>query len=328
MTQEEANLSLNKVVKTSLLRMISVILLTAGAHLGMAVAQTESIPQSGASTASAVRHSSSEMLIGAGDLLQVTVYGTDFDRQVRVSDTGEISLPLLGTVKVGGLSIDEAEQFVGRELARKGYFTDPQVSIFDREYATQAISVLGEVQKPGIYPLPGSRTLFDAISAAGGTSEKAGNEVTITHRGHTDDPQVVPLSYVGDSSLHSNVKVLPGDTVVVARAGIVYVVGDVHKPSGIVMQNSQLTALQAIAMAEGTNPTASLNRSRLIRKTPQGLKEVPLPLKKILAAKAPDVDLQPNDILFVPNSAAKSAARRSVEAIVQTATGVAIYRPY
>jgi len=269
------------------------------------------------------------MLIGGGDLLQVTVYGTDFDRQVRVTDTGEISLPLLGTVKVGGLSIEQAEQSVGRELERRGYFTDPQVAIFDREYATQAISVLGEVQKPGIYPLPGARTLFDAISAAGGTTEKAGNEVTIAHRGHTDKPQVVPLSYVGDSSVHSNVKVLPGDTVVVARAGIVYVVGDVRKPSGIVMQNSQLTALQAIAMAEGTNPTAALNRSKLIRKTPQGgLNEVPLPLKKILAAKAPDVNLQPNDILFVPSSAAKSAARRSVEAIVQTATGLAIYRPY
>ena len=268
------------------------------------------------------------MLIGAGDLLQVTVYGTDFDRQVRVTDTGEISLPFLGTVKVGGLSIEQAEQSVGRELLRKGYFTDPQVAIFDREYATQAISVLGEVQKPGIYPLPGARTLFDAISAAGGTTDKAGNQVTITHRGHTDNPEMVPLSYVGDSSVHSNVKVLPGDTVAVAKAGIVYVVGDVRKPSGIVMQNSQLTALQAVAMAEGTNPTAALNRSKLIRKTPEGLKEVPLPLKKILAAKSPDVNLQANDILFVPNSAAKSAARRSLEAIVQTATGVAIYRPY
>jgi polysaccharide biosynthesis/export protein len=325
---EEANLCLNRVVTTFLLRVIAAALLSAGAHLGVAMAQTEPIEQFGASTASAVELSSSEMLVGAGDLIQVTVYGTDFDRQVRVSDTGEISLPLLGTVKVGGLSIKDAEQFVGLQLARKGYFTDPQVSIFDREYATQAISVLGEVQKPGIYPLPGARTLFDAISAAGGTTDKAGNQVTITHRGHTDNPQVVPLSYVGDSSVHSNVKVLPGDTVAVARAGIVYVVGDVRKPSGIVMQNSQLTALQAIAMAEGTNPTAALNGSKLIRKTPQGLKEVPLPLKKILAAKAPDVNLQPNDILFVPNSAAKSAARRSLEAVVQTATGVAIYRPY
>lgn len=307
-------------------RAAAAMLLSALLHLSIAAAQN--VVTQPEATSTGAKHSTSAMLIGEGDLLQVSVYGTDFDKQVRVGDAGEISLPLLGTVKVGGLSIREAEQKVGRELARRGYFNDPQVSIFDREYATQAISVLGEVQKPGIYPLPGARTLFDAISAAGGTTEKAGNEATITHRGRPEHPEVVPLSYAGESSVHSNVPVSPGDTVVVSKAGIVYVVGDVRKPSGIVMQNSQMTALQAIAMAEGTNPTAALNRSKLIRKTPQGRKEVPLPLKKILAAKAPDVTLQPNDILFIPNSAAKSAARRSIEAIVQTATGVAIYRPH
>jgi polysaccharide biosynthesis/export protein len=273
-------------------------------------------------------HDSSAMLIGGGDLLQVTVYGTDFDRQARVSDGGEISLPLLGTIKVAGLTIEQAEQSVGRQLTEKGYFNNPQVSIFDKEYATQGISVLGEVQKPGIYPLVGARTLFDAISAAGGTTEKAGNSVIITHRNHPDAPQSVPLSYVGESSIHSNVRVLPGDTVVVSKAAIVYVVGDVHKPSGILIQNSRITALQAVAMAEGTNPTAALNGAKLIRKTPQGIQEIPLPLKKILSAKAPDWPLQPDDILFVPTSTAKAATRRGLEAIIQAATGAAIYRPY
>lgn len=270
----------------------------------------------------------SEMLIGGGDLLEVSIYGTDFDKQVRVSDSGEISLPLLGTVKVGGLSIHDGEQLVRRQLVQKGYFNDPQVSIFAREYTTQAISVLGEVQKPGIYPLPGARTLFDAISAAGGTTEKAGNQATLTHRGKPDHPEVVTLSYNGNSSVQSNVHISPGDTVVVSRAGIVYVVGDVHKPSGILMQNAHLTALQAIAMAEGTNPTAALDRSKVIRKTPEGRTEIPIPLKKILASKAQDWNLQPDDILFVPNSKAKSATYRGLEAIVQTATGLAIYHPY
>ena len=316
----------NKLITTFFLS-ITFAALGAFLNLGIAVAQSP-IKQPDAATSPSSRHLPSEMLIGEGDLLQVSVYGTDFDRQVRVSETGEISLPLLGTARVGGLSIREAEQLVGRELARRGYFNDPQVSIFDREYTTQAISVLGEVQKPGIYPLPGVRTLFDAISAAGGTTEKAGNQVTITHRDRPKQPEVVPLSYNGDSSVSSNVQISPGDTVVVAKAGIVYVVGDVHKPSGIVMQNSHLTALQAIAMAEGTNPTAALNHAKLIRKTTQGRKEISLPLKKILAAKAPDWDLHPDDILFVPNSAAKSAGRRSLEAVIQAATGAAIYHPY
>jgi len=87
-----------------------------------------------------------------------------------------------------------------------------------------------------------------------------------------------------------------------------------------------MTVLQAIAMAQGTNPTAAINGSKVIRNTPHGLQEIPIPLKKMLAAKTPDVSLQPGDILFVPSSATKSAVRRGLEAIVQTATGVAIYR--
>lgn len=305
---------------------LCILEITVGIFLLASLAAGQS--NEGAQASTTTVQDSSAMLIGGGDLLQVTVYGTDFDRQVRVSDGGDISLPLLGTIKVAGLTIQQAEQLVSRKLEDKGFFNNPQVSILDREYATQGISVLGEVQKPGIYPLVGARTLFDAISAAGGTTDKAGNSVTITHRNHADTPESVPLSYVGESSVHSNVHLLPGDTVVVSKAGMVYVVGDVHKPSGIVMQNSRLTALQAVAMAEGTNPTAALDRAKLIRKTPEGLHEIPLPLKKILSAKAPDCPLQADDILFVPSSAAKSASRRGLEAIIEAATGAAVYRPY
>jgi polysaccharide export outer membrane protein len=305
---------------------LCILEITVGIFLLASLAAGQS--NEGAQASTTTVQDSSAMLIGGGDLLQVTVYGTDFDRQVRVSDGGDISLPLLGTIKVAGLTIQQAEQLVSRKLEDKGFFNNPQVSILDREYATQGISVLGEVQKPGIYPLLGARTLFDAISAAGGTTDKAGNSVTITHRNHADTPESVPLSYIGESSVHSNVHLLPGDTVVVSKAGMVYVVGDVHKPSGIVMQNSRLTALQAVAMAEGTNPTAALDRAKLIRKTPEGLQEIPLPLKKILSAKAPDCPLQADDILFVPSSAAKSASRRGLEAIIEAATGAAVYRPY
>jgi len=316
---------LNRVITTVFLRGIAAIALCAVLHFGVAAAQSAT-KQPEAGTAPGVQHSVSEMLIGGGDLLEVMVYGTDFDKQVRVSDAGEISLPLLGTVKLAGLSIREGERVVARELAQRGYFTDPQVSIFDREYASQAISVLGEVQKPGLYPLPGTRTLLDAISAAGGTTAKAGSKVTITRRSRPEHPEIVPLSYSAEASPTSNPQVFPGDTVVVSKAGIVYVVGDVKQPAGIVMENSRMTVLQAIAMAQGTNPTAKLNSSKVIRKTPDGPKEIPIRLKNILGAKATDLVLQPDDILFIPSSAAKSAARRSIEAVVQTATGIAIYR--
>ncbi|HKC70185.1 MAG TPA: hypothetical protein VKB60_01120, partial [Terriglobales bacterium] len=122
-------------------------------------------------------------------------------------------------------------------------------------------------------------------------------------------------------------QVLPGDTVVVSKAGIVYVVGDVHHPTGVIMDNGgTLTVLQAVAMAEGVNNTAALNKSKVIRKTSDGQKEIPIELKKIMSAKTPDVNLVAGDIVFIPSSAAKSAAARSLDAAVRLATGVVAYR--
>jgi polysaccharide export outer membrane protein len=272
--------------------------------------------------------SPSDLRIGVGDLLEVAVFGApDFDKQVRVSSSGDVSLPLIGAVRVAGLTTGEAEKLVAQKLLDGGYFNDPHVSIFEKEYQTQGISVLGEVQKPGIYPMLGSHKLFDVISAAGGTTPKAGNQVTITRRDAKQAPQTVILAGNASDSSHNNPDVLPGDTVVVQKAGVVYVVGDVRMPGGFIMDKPELTVLQALAMAQGANPTAKLDRARLIRKTNNQRQEVPIALKQILASKAPDVNLQPDDILFVPNSAAKSAMHRGLEAIVQAATGVAIYRP-
>jgi polysaccharide export outer membrane protein len=223
------------------------------------------------------------------------------------------------------LTIEQAQTIIAKDLVSGGFFTQPQVSVFAKEYATQGVSVLGEVQKPGVYPLLGSRTLFDVLSLAGGTTPKAGRVVSITHRENPTAPINVSLSDDTAESVRSNVDIFPGDTVLVSKAGIVYIVGDVHKPSGVPMDNGSITVLQAIAMAEGTNPTANLNKSKLIRKTPAGNQEIPLALKDMLSSKSPDVRLQAEDIIFVPSSAAKSATRRSMEAIIQAATGVAIY---
>jgi polysaccharide export outer membrane protein len=127
--------------------------------------------------------------------------------------------------------------------------------------------------------------------------------------------------------MKDNVTVQPGDTILVSKAGIVYVVGDVRQPGGFVMENGKdLTVVQAIALAQGIGPNAALGAARLVRKTPEGPKDIPLQLKKILAAKAADPQLQADDIVFVPDSAGKSAFKRGMEAAVQAATGVAIWR--
>lgn len=267
--------------------------------------------------------------IGGGDLLQVMVFGaSDYNHEVRVARDGSISLPFVGQVQAAGLTTRDLAADLQTRLSQGGYFNDPQVTVFVKEYATQGVSVLGEVQKPGVYPLLGSRTLFDVLSAASGTTPTAGDKVYITHRDRPQQPQIIKLIYDANGVVQSNVPVFPGDTIIVQKAGMVYVVGNVQKPTGIAMVNPGLTVLKAIALAQGIAPNAALGSARLVRKSGDGQIAIPLPIKKMLAAQAPDMRLEPEDVIFIPNSAALSAFKRSMELALQTASGVIIYRQY
>ncbi len=269
-----------------------------------------------------------EMQIGPGDLLEIRVFGVqDLTQETRVSASGDINVALIGPVHVGGLTQSEAESAIADKFRLGDFLKDPHVSVFTKEYATQGVSVMGEVAKPGVYPLLGPRRLFDVISLAGGLTNRAGKVIAIVHR---DDPdKVVKLEMSSDveKAADINVAIQPGDTISVARAGVVYVVGDVARPAGFMMENNErLTVLQAVALAGGTNGSAKLNNAKIIRRTPNGIQEIPMPLKDILSAKAEDVPLLAEDVLFVPRSIARSSARRSAEAVLQVATGLAIYR--
>ena len=92
------------------------------------------------------------------------------------------------------MTTEQAQAAIAKRYVAGGFFTDPQVSVFAKEYVTQGVSVLGEVQKPGVYPVLGARTLFDVLSLAGGTTPKAGKLVSITHRDHPQTPISVSLS--------------------------------------------------------------------------------------------------------------------------------------
>jgi polysaccharide export outer membrane protein len=269
-----------------------------------------------------------DVLIGEGDLLQVTLYGVpDFNEQVRVSSTGEITLPMIGQVEVRSLSPIAAANLISKRLKDGGFFNNPQVTVLEREFATQGISVLGEVQKPGVYPILGPRKLFDLISAAGGTTPKAGRDITISSRENPEKVQTVSLSDDVQKSMEANVDIYPGDTILVSKAGLVYVVGDVRLPGGFIIdKDKDLTVLQAVALAQGVTSYADLNRSKVIRKTSNGIQETPILLKKIFGGKASDPTLQADDILFIPHNGTKEAARKGLDTILQTAAGVAIYR--
>jgi polysaccharide export outer membrane protein len=120
------------------------------------------------------------------------------------------------------------------------------------------------------------------------------------------------------------VRVFPGDTVVVKKADIVYVVGDVSHPSGLLMNANGITVLEAVALAGGTTRTAKLNGAKILHKGPDGMTETPVQLKKMLRAQAPDLSLQADDILVVPSSAGKILAGRTLEAAMQAATMVSV----
>jgi polysaccharide export outer membrane protein len=307
------------------LRVFLIVAIASGASGQSALPSPVHSPDQPSSTSE--RPVAHAVVIGGGDLLKVSILGApESDQEVRVAEDGNISLSFIGSVHVGGLTTSGAQELIAKKLVAGGFFTDPQVSVFAKEYATQGVSVLGEVQKPGVYPLLGARRLFDVLSIAGGTTARAGKVVSITRRESPDTPRSILLSNDANESARSNIEVFAGDTVLVSRAGVVYVSGDVHKPGGVIMDNSsEMTVLQAMAMAEGANPTAALNKAKLIRRTPKGPIEMPLALKSMFASKAPDVPLQAEDIIFVPNSAAKSAGKRSLDAIIQAATGLAIY---
>jgi polysaccharide export outer membrane protein len=268
---------------------------------------------------SSPRERNHSLQLGVGDLIEMTVYDVpELTTKTRISSTGDIYCALIGPTHVAGLTTEEAAQLIQKRLS--AFLKDPYVSLFVTEYASQGASLLGEVAKPGVYPVLGDQHLFDLISAAGGLTDKAGHSITITHRSDPDKPATVPLSRNLSDHPESNIKVFPADTIVVRRADIVYVVGDVGRPSGLLMDANGLTILQAVALSGGTTRTAKLSGVKILRKSPSGMTETPVELKKILQAKAPDVSLQANDILVVPSSTGKILAGRTLEAAMQAAT--------
>jgi polysaccharide biosynthesis/export protein len=268
---------------------------------------------------------SSRLRLSTGDLIEVSVYNVpELSTKARVGNSGDIYLPLIDYVHVGDLTVEEAQAFIQKRLEDGGFVRNAHVTIFLDESSSQGVTILGEVNKPGIYPAVGDRKLYDLISAAGGFTASAGRKVSIIRQHSQAEPITINLPRNLADDLQNNIEILPGDTITVPRAPIIYVVGDVGHPTGLLVDNGSLTVLQALALAGGTNHTAKMGGTRIIRKGPSGMIETKVPLKKMLEAKAPDVNLQADDILFVPLSGARVAAGQGLQAAISAATGIAI----
>jgi polysaccharide export outer membrane protein len=264
------------------------------------------------------------LVLGPGDEADITVYGApDLSGHTRVGADGNISMPLIGYVRVAGLSSSEAEAAIEAQLRQANVVNDPRVSVFVKEYTSSGISVAGEVAKPGFYSALGPHRLFDVLQAAGGPTDRAASKVVISHRGQAETT-TLDISKDPAQMASSNVALQPGDTVVVPKAGIVYVLGEVTRPGGYVLNSTGgITVLQVVAVAGGPTHVASAGKTRLLRRTANGFQEQQIDLKKLLRGKAQDVSVSNEDILFVPTSGVKSALNAG--ALVATVGTAAIY---
>jgi polysaccharide export outer membrane protein len=266
--------------------------------------------------------------IAPGDYLDVSEYHTpEFHSVVRVSPSGTVALPMIHEVQIGGLDEQAAARAIEAALVAQGMLLHPQVSVLVTAYAGQDVSVLGEVVRPGVYPYTLHHRLLDLISAASGLSSSAGRLVNIFHRDDAKTPHPVVLDPSGtDTAADHNPELVPGDTVQVSRAGLVYVVGDVQRPGGFAVDPAQgLTVVQALSLAWGPTQNASLSKAILIREQKGGRTLTTLNLKRMLHGQEPDQLVHDRDILYVPDSAARNLWNRTMESAIQSAIGVTIY---
>ena len=262
--------------------------------------------------------------IAEGDEIEISVFNVpELAVHDQVDDKGKITLPLAGAVHVAGLTSDEAGAAVAKALSDGGFVNQPQVSVHVKNYGNATIAVLGEVAKPGVYPASDRPRVMQLIQLAGGLTEKAGATATIAHVGQANSPATINLPSDADSVAKANVELQPGDTVVISRAGMIYVLGEVNQAGAYAMAaGKDISVLQAIVMAKGPGGGASPNKTRILRRTPTGLVEIPVKLKEIMQAKTADLTLQPEDILFVPSG------RKTLNSgsLFGTLTSLVVYR--
>jgi polysaccharide export outer membrane protein len=301
---------LNRLFAEFILRRRDIAVWLVAFTLGQAVLHANG-PGAGVSEVPApIPASSAQTLIriAAGDLIDVQVFNTpELSAKLRVSQDGLITLPDTGDILVGGLTPLGAGAKIEKSLRDAQVMLDPHVTVLVTEYSTQGVSVLGEVRKPGTYLLLGRHSLYDALSAAGGVTPQLGSSIQITHQSDPTRPETIPVNSPNYSDLQRLTEVKAGDVVVVARAETIYVVGDVAHPGEYFIQNGQkLSVLNAIALAQGVNPTARGSKASIVRKTATGAETIPVNLNKIAKVNGENLILRPADVLVVPRSGAKS----------------------
>jgi len=287
-----------------------------------------------------------DYVIGSGDLLAIEVFDVpELSREVRVNETGYIFLPLMPSkVRAAGLTPYQLQDKLAELLQTNGLVSTPQVTVSVKEQHSQPITVIGAVKSPMVIQALRRTTLLQALSQAGGISEEAGSTVVVTRNAaevsdplDADDASAPPAPQTFTISLADvlesadprfNIPLVGGDVVSVPRAGIIYVVGAVNRPGGFLLQNDldHMTMLKMLSLAGGTTNTAKMKNAVILRKNLDTGKrdQVPVDLNKVMHLKTQDVQMEANDILYVPDSAGLKALHRAGDVGIALTTGVGL----
>src|ERR1700722_481937 len=343
--------------------MLLLILVFCGTQVGHCQQKAETPQQTNAKItdlATLARTQPREVPVGTGDMLHVDVFDVpELSRDIRVSETGDISYPLLpGRVHASGLTPYQLEQKLAELLIENGLVTHPQVSVLVKEQNSQPVSVVGAVSKPGVVQINRPTTILELLANAGGITDDAGNYIIITRKtapaeareeaevATAEPPPVTPVDELAFPSqiitirlqdlLESgnpiyNVAVHGGDVLSVPRAGIVYVTGaGVAQPGGYVLQShgEQITVMKAVALAHGLTGFSKSNDAVIMRgNLITGKRDIiPVHIKDIENRKADDVAMKSNDVLYIPDSVGRKVLARGAEAAIAVGSGLAIYR--
>jgi polysaccharide export outer membrane protein len=250
-----------------------------------------------------------------GETVHISVFNApDFSTVTRVSQKGEIAIPLVGVVHIAGLSSIEAENLISQQLKERNFVPEAQVTVMVDSTST-GITVLGEVRYPGIYPPSGKRLLSDLLATAGGLTASTGRMIEISNQSTPEKKNYIPWDPTMHNTDSYDIPIAPGDRVLVRACGLAYVGGNVLKPGAYPLCGSKKILLsEIVALAGGVAPDSATKHTIVIRTNSDETRVVfELDLKKILKSDAPDMGIGEDDIVYVPPSALKLTLTRLTE---------------
>lgn len=240
--------------------------------------------------------SAADVQLGAGDVLKISVYGSpDLGLETRISEAGEITFPLVGNVALGGLSVSAAEKKLGGLLESGGFLRKAQVNIIVTSLQSQQVSVLGQVNRPGRYPIEGRRSVMDMLAMAGGVSADGGDSINLIRKrdGKTSREVIDIVEMVRSADLNRDLDVAGNDVIFVERAPRFYIYGEVQRPGPFRLERS-MTVLQGLSAGGGLTQRGTERGIRIKRRDAEGKLQV-------LEAKHDDM-LQVDDVVYVKES--------------------------